>query len=519
MREIDPWPEPIKPRCWLPWLLGLWLFAVESAAAGVLHRGLGPGPDSLDVHRAQSLSALNVLRDLHEGLVTFDARAGLIPGIARSWSVSDDGLTWTFRLDREARWSDGTRVTAGDFVRGWRRALAPATASPTAGLLDGVAAAADVRRGHRPPDALGVRAIDDDRLEVQLERPIPWFAELLTHPVTYPWPGPIARYSGPFILEETVPGAHLRLRARANWRAADSVALDAVVWHVIEEPNVELARYRAGQLHVTETIPPGRVDWLRDKFGTQLRIAPYLGTFYLVFNLSRPPFDESPGLRRALSLVIDRDILVERVLGSGELPAWGLLPPGMPGWPERRAPPLAAEQRLAEARRLYAAAGHGADNPLTVELRFNSSLTHRRLAAAVAAMWKAQLGVQTRLIHEEWKVFVANRRQGRVTEVMRGGWIADWRDAANFLDLFRSDSPMNYAFFDDARYDQLLQRAEGATGRGRIDLLREAESRLLEQQVVIPLYYYVSRHLVDPDVSGFEDNPMDIHLSRWLSIQ
>ncbi|WP_164231838.1 peptide ABC transporter substrate-binding protein [Wenzhouxiangella sp. XN201] len=495
------------------------MLAANAATAATLHRGVGPEPDSLDIHTAQTLSALNVLRDLHEGLITFDAGAELVPGVAESWTVSEDGKTWTFRLDPEARWSDGEPIVAADFVAGWRRALNPATASPTAALLDVVTNAQAVRSGEADAESLGVEAVDRHRLEVRLVRPLAWFDELLTHPVTYPWPGDRGeRYSGAFVLAERVPGAHLELLPNPAWRAADTVALEGLIWHVIEQPNVELARYRAGQLHVTETIPPGRVDWLREQFGEELRISPYLGSFYLGFNLAREPFAESPGLRRALSLAIDRELITERVLGSGEIPAWGLVPPGMPGWSEGRQPPLPAAERLAEAERLYRAAGYGEHRPLKVELRFNTSLTHRRMAAAIAAMWKLHLGVQTRLVNEEWKVFVTNRRQGRLTEVFRGGWIADWRDAANFLQLFVSDHPGNYTFFDDQRYDELMGRATRLRGPERLEMLRAAESRLLEEQAIIPLYYYVSRHLVKPEVSGFKDNPMDVHLSRWMTL-
>ncbi|WP_376694515.1 peptide ABC transporter substrate-binding protein [Wenzhouxiangella sp. EGI_FJ10409] len=497
----------------------VFLLLVSAAHGATLHRGVGPEPDSLDIHKAQSLSALNVLRDLHEGLLTFDAQAGLIPGVAESWSISDDGRVWTFELDETARWSGGEAIVAEDFVAGWRRALDPATASPTAALLDPVANAQAVRTGQAEVEALGIAAPAPDRLEVRLERPLPWFGELLTHPVTYPWPGEAAsRYGGAFVLAEHVPGAHLALRPNPHYRQADQVALEGVSWHVIEQPNVELDRYRAGQLHVTETIPPGRIDWLRERFGDELRIAPYLGSFFLAFNLSREPFADAPELRRALSLAIDREIITQRVLGSGELPAWGLVPPGMPGWPDGREPPLPADERLAEARRLYREAGYDEDRPLKVELRFNTSLTHRRMAAAIAAMWKLHLGVHTRLVNEEWKVFIANRRQGRITEVFRGGWIADWRDAVNFLQLFEGDSPGNYTFFDDPVFDGLVRRAQGQRGDQRLATLREAETRLLDEQVIVPLYYYVSRHLVDPNVRGFEDNPMDIHLSRWISL-
>jgi len=515
--RIDCMPTP--SRALLLFLAACLLSA--PLAAVTLERGVGPEPDALDLHMAQSLSALNVLRDLHEGLITLDARAELIPGVARAWEVSEDGRVWRFELDPDARWSDGERITAQDFVAGWRRALDPATAAPMAGMLDMVSGARAVRLGEVPPSALGVAAENDTRLVVALLEPTPWFAELLTHPLTFPWPGDgPPRYSGAFMLAERIPGAHIRLVANPHFRAAAEVALGQVMWHVIEEPSVELARYRAGQLHITETIPPGRLDWMREQFGDQLRISPYLGTFFLAFNVGREPFADARELRRALSLVIDRELLTRRVLGAGEVPAYGLIPPGMPGWEQAQAPdPRPMAERIIEARELYAAAGFSARRPLRAELRFNTSLTHRRMAAAIAAMWKQQLGVETRLVNEEWKVFVANRRQGRITEIVRGGWIADWRDAGNFLQLFESASPLNYSFFSDPEFDALMQRSGQLSGAERLAVMRQAEERLLDQHVIIPLYFYVSRSLVRPEVRGFEDNAMDIHLSRWLSLQ
>jgi len=321
------------------------------------------------------------------------------------------------------------------------------------------------------------------------------------------------------VLAREVPGSRFELEKSRHFREAGQTRLDRVIWHVTEDASAEMARFRAGELHVTESVPPGRGDWLAREFGSAYRVAPYLGSFYLVYNLKRAPFEGNRLLRQALSLAIDREIIVERVLRTGEIPARRLVPPNMPGWQVSDDGPRFpdSETRIEQARALYRQAGFGPGRPLSVELRFNSSLAHRRLASAVAAMWKQHLGVRTRLINEEWKVFVTNRRQGRITEVVRGGWIADWADPGNFLGNFHSESPMNYAFFNDPDFDRLLDRASGVRASGRTKLLLEAEQRLLDSHAMIPLYYYVSRHLVHPDISGFEDNPMDIHLSRWLA--
>jgi len=477
-----------------------------AGAGDAIHRGLGPSPDSLDIHRAQGISAFNLLRDLHEGLLTRDVAGRPVPGIARSWQVSPDGRTWTFELDPKAAWSDGAPITATDFERGFARALDPATASPTAGWLAPITA---------------VHVLSPHRLQIRLERAVPWFDELLTLPVAFPWRADSKSVSsGAFMLEDRVPGSRFVLRRNPNYREAAAVAPDAVFWHVTEDPSAELARFRAGELHITEAVPPGRLDWLKRELGDSLRIAPYLGSFYLVYNLRRAPFENSPELREALSLAIDRNIIVDRVLGTGELPAWRLVPPGMEGWPGTSPPEarMSRPEQVRRAQQLLARAGYGRGQALTVELRFNSSLAHRRLSAAVAAMWKEHLGVSTRLVNEEWKVFVTNRRHGRITEIVRGGWIADWADPGNFLGNFHSESPMNYAFLRDPRLDELLERAENTRGKARTRLLWQAEESLLDRNAIIPLYYYVSRHLVRPEISGYEDNPMDIHLSRWLSL-
>ena len=513
--------HPRQNRLWPQLVLAalLWAF-VAGVGATTLHRSVGPEPDALDIHLAQSLSALNVLRDLHQGLVVFDARARPIPGIAKAWSVDASATVWTFELDTNARWSDGQAIVAADFVAGWRRAVNPATGSPVAGLLEPIKNARAIRRGQAAVESLGVKAMGLHRLQVTLEQATPWFEELLTHPVMAPWSGEDKRFSGAYTLVERLPGAHLRLQKNPHHVGADQVQIAEVMWHVIEQPSVELARFRADQLHITETIPPGRMDWLETHMAPSLRIAPYLGSFFLAFNVENPTFRGQAALREALSLVIDRDRLTRQVLGAGEQPAYSLIPPSLPGWaappPFTQAPRAA---RIEKAKALYAQAGYSEDEPLKVELRFNTSLNHRRMAAAVGAMWREHLGVHTRLVNEEWKVFVTNRRQGRITEVVRGGWIGDWQDAANFLQLFVSDSPLNYTFWQDARFDQLMQQAKSQTGQARLATLAQAEQRLIDAHVIIPLYYYVSRHLVKPNVKGWEDNLMDIHLSKWLSLE
>jgi oligopeptide transport system substrate-binding protein len=492
-----------------------------------LNRGLGPEPDSLDIHQAQGLAAINLLRDLREGLVTFDVNGEPVPGVAASWQVLDEGKRYRFTLREDARWSNADPVTSADFVRAWHRAFSPDQQAATAGLLKDVGNAAEIMAGLAPVESLGIQAVSPGVLEVTLSEPAPWIIEILAHPVSFPLHKDSlddprnAPVNGAFVLDDWTPRASLRLSRNPNYYAADEVELESVAYFPIEEPAAELSRYRAGELHMTETIPAGRYDWLKQNLAADLRVHAYLGSFWLGINMRHPSLGYSRPLRRALALAIDRETLTRVVLGAGELPAWSILPPGIGAYQ----PALmdestwTQERREAEAVRLFRESGYDRGEPLRLELRYNTSGVHRRMAVAVAAMWKQVLGVLTQTVNEEWKVFVNNRQMGVVTEVFRGGWIADYADPSTFLELFRGGSNLNNTFYDRPAFDQILQAAQLTEDEARMNLLHEAEWMLLQDMPVIPLYYYVSRHLVNRKVTGFVGNVRDIHLSRYLGLE
>ena len=501
-------------------------------AAPVLHaseilRGLGPEPDSIHIHQAQGLAAVNLLRDLREGLVTFDERGDLVPGQAGSWEILDDGKRYRFTLRENARWSNGDSVNAEDFVRAWHRAFTPETAAATAGLLKDVVNASEVLKGVADVGSLGIKAVTANVLDVTLAEPAPWILEILAHPVSYPlhssgMDDPLrAPVNGPFLLVDWTPRASIKLTRNPHFHSTDSMQVDSIEYFPIEEPAAELSRYRAGELHITETIPAGRFKWLESNKKEDLRVYPYLGTFWLGFNPRDSTLGYSTELRQALSLAINREILVKTVLGAGELPGWSVVPPGITGYEPARMEQSewSQQQREQEAVRLFEASGLGRDEPLLLELRYNTSGIHRRVAVAVAAMWKQVLGVNAELINEEWKVFINNRSMGVVTQVFRGGWIADYADPSSFLDLFLGDNSMNYNFYRGADFDMLMKSAAVASGRSRMELLQQAEARLMQDMPIIPLYYYVSRHLVRPEISGFAENVRDVHLSRYLGVK
>jgi oligopeptide transport system substrate-binding protein len=501
--------------------------SAQATASTTIRRGLGPEPDSINIHQAQGLAAVNLLRDLREGLVTFDQNGELAPGQAVSWQLLDGGKRYRFSLRPDARWSNGDQVTSSDFVRAWHRAFSPDSQATTAGLLQDVLHADEILAGGMEVKNLGIKAVKPDILDILLEAPAPWILEIMAHPVSYPLHSSslddprLAPVNGAFTLAEWIPRSTLRLKRNPEYYAAESVALETVEYYPIEDPAAELSRYRAGELEISETIPPGRFDWLRQNLGADLRIHPYLGSFWLGLNLRHPALGHSADLRRALALAIDREVLIRVVLGAGEMPAWSVVPPGVSayqpalmnesGWTQ--------QQREAEAVRLFKKSGFGEREPLLLELRYNTSGVHRRVAVAVSAMWKQALGVLTELINEEWKVFVNNRKMGVVTEVFRGGWIADYADPSSFLDLFIGGNTLSTTFYANPSFDELMKSASLTGGEARMELLGQAESILMQDMPVIPLYYYVSRHLVNPRVGGFTDNVRDIHLSRYLELE
>jgi ABC-type oligopeptide transport system substrate-binding subunit len=500
--------------------------AFQSAHASTIRRGLGPEPDSLHIHQAQGLSAINLLRDLREGLVTFDERGELAPGQAESWQVLDEGRRYRFTLRADSRWSNGDPLTAQDFVRAWHRAFTPRTAAATAGLLKDVRNATEVLNGSANVESLGIEAVEPHVLDIILEEPAPWVLEILAHPVSYPLHAASidnaaeAPVNGAFVLSQWTPRASILLQRNPEFHAAGSVPADAVEYFPIEEPAAELSRYRAGELDITETIPAGRFAWLMENLPKQLRVHPYLGTFWLGLNMRHSELGGSRELRQALSLAVNREILAEKVLGAGELPGWSVVPPGISGYRAAKmsGSEMSQDEREQLALKIFKQAGFGRHEALLLELRYNTSGVHRRVAVAVAAMWKQVLGVNTQLVNEEWKVFVNNRKMGVVTEVFRGGWIADYADPASFLDLFVGEDSLNNTFYSEPAFDMLMESAKNASGASRMEILEKAEARLMEDMPVIPLYYYVSRHLVHPAVTGFTDNVRDIHLSRYLDV-
>jgi oligopeptide transport system substrate-binding protein len=502
--------------------------------ASTLRRGNGPEPDSLDPQRARTDTSLNVIRDLFEGLTAVGGDGRPVPAAAESWTVSTDGREYRFRLRQGLRWSNGDPVVAGDFVVGMRRLVDPATASQYAQILEPVVNAAAIVRGERPPSDLGVLAPDARTVMLRLMNPAPYLLGLMSHPSTFPAHTPsLAAHAdrfaqpgrlvgnGAFVLEEWVVGSHIGVKRNRNYWDDAHTQLERVRFVHTNDPSTEFRLYRAGQLDVTYVVPPQQFAWIQQHLPAELRISPQLSTYYYGFNLSRPPFKDQPGLRRALSLVIDRERLTTAVTGLGEAPAYGWVPPGVSNYTPQQFDyaSLPYQERVREARELYQAAGYSAEKPLEVEVRYNTGEAHNRIAVAIAAMWKETLGVKTSLYAEEFRALLASIQARTETEIFRSSWVGDFDDAYSFAQLLQSDFGINLTGYSNPRYDALLAEAidQSDTTRRR-ELLEAAERVMLAEHPLLPIYFYVNKHLVKPYVRGWADNAVNIQYSRSLSL-
>lgn len=503
-----------------------------AAAEGMLLIGNGPQPQSLDPHVTTGTAALNIQMAVFEGLVaphpeTLDP----LPAVAEAWEFSDDGLTCTFRLREEARWSDGRPVGAADFIAAWRRALNPDQGTPYAYMLYAIKGAEAFNRGEtESPDALGVRALGARTLELRLERPVPYLMSLLMHPVWYPVPshlsgnGPASDRSGawtrvegfvgngPFMATAWEPGQFVEVSRNPHYWDRERVGLESIRFHVYDEPGAEERAFLAGQIHVTDSLPPARVDAYRGKEDPVLRIDPYLGTYYILPNCREGVLSDSR-VRKALSLAIDRRAIVENLLGAGQRAAGGFVPDNMPGY--EGAFPVPHDP--AGARSLLEDAGYpGGQGFPVLEYLFNSSESHRKIAEALQGMWEVELGIEVRLVNQEWRTYLQRRASARF-ELARAVWIGDYPEPSTFLNLWTSESGNNWSGWTDPQYDSLIEGASRTMdAAARMALYREAESVLLKEQAVIPLYHYVTVYLKDPVLKGWSANLLDWHPYKYL---
>jgi oligopeptide transport system substrate-binding protein len=505
--------------------------ATRSAKSPViLRRGNGPEPESLDPHGARSEAALTILRDLYEGITAIGADGAPVLAAADHYDVSPDGKSYRFHL-RAAHWSNGEAVVAEDFAAAWRRLVDPHTGAQYADILKQVRGAAAIASGAAAPATLGVHADDARTLAVELAHPTPYFLSVLAHPATFP----INRHSlavhgrgfakpgvmvsnGAFVLTRWDFGSHLVAVRNAEYWDDKATQLDGVEYYSFADAATELRAFRTGQVDVTSSIPAAQLRWIKEHWGQMLHVAPQLAVYYLGLNLRKPPFDKSRELRQALSLTIDRERLVQSITGAGEAPAYTFVPTEINGY----SPPVpeyaawSMPQRTARARQLLRDGGMEGNTP-TVELRYNSGELHNRIAVAVAQMWRDALGINVTLRAEEFSVLLQDIERGDGT-VFRASWLGDYDDAYGFLQVLQSGSGVNLPHYANPAYDDLLERAASENDRTRRrTLLQNAEALMLADQPLIPLFFYVSKHLVDVSLRGWHDNAMNVVYSKNLA--
>ncbi len=516
-------------------LAALLVASLPAAAETVYHRGNTADPETLDLHKTSTIYEANILRDLYEGLVIYDSQARVVPGVAESWEVSDDGKTYTFRLRDDAKWSNGDPVTAGDFVYSLRRIMTPETGAKYANILYPIANAEKINAGELAPDQLGVAAPDERTLVITLEASTPYFLELLTHQTGLPLhPASVEQHGGDFVrpgnmisngayvLAESVPNSHIKATKNPNFHDAASVAIDTVYYYPTEDRSAALRRFQAGELHSNNDAPVEQVAWMKDNLGGQFRVAPYLGTYYYAVKSDKAPLSD-PRVRRALSMAIDREFLADEIWGSTMVAGYSFVPPGIGNYGE---PAFADYKDLSmidredQAVALLKEAGFGPDNPLKLEIRYNTSENHKNTALAIADMWQP-LGVEVTLLNTDTATHYAHLRDKGDFDVARAGWIGDYSDPQNFLFMVESDNDgFNYANYDNPEFDALMDQAAAEVDLDkRSALLLQAEEVFMRDLPFIPLMYYGSLSLVSDKLAGWDDNIQNAHATRWMSIK
>jgi oligopeptide transport system substrate-binding protein len=525
----------IKRNVLLSALTAATLFAASAVAQAemVLHRGNGAEPETMDPQKSTGVTEANIQYEIFEGLTTYTPDGQVTPGVAKSWDISDDGKTYTFHL-RDSKWSNGDPVTAADFVYSFQRLVDPAIAADYAPIADPIVNAEAIRKGEEKDlGKLGVKAVDDKTFEVTLSKPAPYFLGLIRHNTFLPvnkavvekfgqdWtkPGNIVG-NGAFTMQEWTPQASMTLVKNPNYYDAANVKLDKIVYYPTEDISEEFKRFRAGELQITYEVPSDQVKWIEENMKDEYEAKPYLGTYYYVVNTTREAGAKKE-VREALALAIDREIIADKVTQGSFLPAYSWVPPGTPDYTTQYLSfkDMPMGERLTKAKELMKAAGYGPDNPLKIEILYNTSENHKKIAIAVQNMWKS-IGVDATLNNQEWQVYL-DTRDNKAFDVARAAWIGDYADPVTFLDLFLSDAgPRNDAGYNNADFDKLVKDSFNiADPKARMADLEKAEGIFLADLPIIPILHYKTKHMVSKKVQGWAYNNLDFHLGRYMSIQ
>lgn len=514
--------------------LALLVFAMPADAAKVLRRGNAAEPYSLDPQRADGVPENNIIGDMIIGLYTEGPDAKPILGAAESVDTSPDGLTWTFKI-RDHVWSDGTPVTANDFLFAFRRELDPKTAAQYANILYPIKNAMAFNKGDVPAEQLGVSAPDAKTLVIQLEHPTPFLPQLLTHYTSFPLPQHVVeKYAsdwtkpghmvsnGPYVLTEWRPHDHIKLVKNPKFYDAANVKIDEVIYYPTDDDQAALKRFRNNELDTQYKWPLTEHKWMAQNIPNEMRSYTALNVTFITFNVKRKPLDDVR-VRRALAEAIDREAIERDVYGHvyGEV-ADSVIPPGTSNVERDAKVPwagLSMEQRKAEARKLLAAAGYSADHPLQLTFDYIQNPDIKRAAVAMQAMWR-DVGAKIDIVASEFKVHIKNV-ETHSYDIAQFSWQLDYDDAQNMLYLFESSTvDMNYPGYNNPAYDALMAQADAEKDVNvRAKLLGQASGVLMNDVPLAPVFYPYLRPLVRSSVLGWVNNPRDINRTRWLDIE
>jgi oligopeptide transport system substrate-binding protein len=502
----------------------------------ILHLGNGTEPQEIDPHLTVGIAEFELQMALFEGLLAKDPQTlEPVPGVAESWIISPDGRSYTFKLRRDARWSNGDALTARDFMYAWKRALMPALASQYAYSLYGLKNAERFNKGEITDfTQVGVSAPDDYTLQVDLVDPIPYFLQLLDHNSMFPvhqatiekfgridergtrWtrPGNFVG-NGPFALREWTPNKIITVQKNPHYWDASRVRLNEIRFYPVQESSIEERMFRAGQLHITEQLPLEKTQGYRDGNSPYLYVHPHFSTYFYRFNTTIKPLDDAR-VRRALALSIDRERIVEKVTRGGQLPAYNLTPPDTMGYTAE----AKLEFNIEKAQALLADAGYpGGKGFPALDILYNTQEGHLKIAQAIQQMWKQTLGVDVGLLNQEWKVFL-DSELNMDYQISRSSWMGDYLDPNTFLDLFVSGGGNNRTGWGDPHYDELIAAAAKTGNREeRYRLFQQAEKILMNAAVIAPIYTYTRVYLKSTDVKGWYPNILDYHPYKYIYLE
>ena len=505
----------------------------------IYHHGNGSEPQGIDPHIVTGVPEHHILISLCEGLTIPNPNPkgsdGYIPGTAESWSISDDGKEYIFKLNKNAKWSNGDPVTADDFVWSWQRILTASLGSQYPDMLYYLVGAYEYHNGQIDNfDEVGVKALDTHTLKVNLKNPTPFFIGLLSHYSTWPvhketvlkhgdiddrngeWtrPGNFV-CNGTFQLKTWELNNKIVVEKNPHYYDASMVRLNEIHYYPVSNVMTEDRMFRAGQLHLTSSMPTQKCPIYIEEKNPNLKIDPYMGTYFYRINTENETLSDVR-VRKALAYSIDRQLLVDKVTQCGQIPAYSFTPPGSNGYqPSTEIPydPVLAKQLLAEA-------GYSSENPFPkLEILFNTNEGHRKVALAIQQMWQNELGIEVELVNQDWKVYLSREMVGDF-QISRAGWIGDYEDPNTFLDLMRPNRGNNKTGWENMDFDALVEEANTINDQEkRYELLNEAEKILIDNMPIIPLYTYVRVYQLSPDVKGFNPHILDHHHPKFIYLE